>query len=214
VSTLLRLRPEETIMAHHRTPSRRRAALRPFWLAALLALTLPAWPFAEPPTAAARAPALPAPGASPSTDLASEFQQLETAAHALDPASPDATARLRALTERLAHAGGQLAREVAQLRAAQAAHAAAPAGIAPRAGRRSPAAPRAGSGSAAAGPATGAAGENTPSAPFFARRGLRKFHRAGCVFGERIRPEDRVGYPSAAAALAAGLEPCKVCRPE
>jgi hypothetical protein len=212
VSTLLRLRPEETTMAHHRCPSRRRAALRPVWLAALTVLTLPAWPFADPPRAAAPAPAPPAPAVSSSTDLVTEFHQLETAAHSLDPTSPDAVARLRVLTERLARAGGLLAREVVELCAARNPSTAARAGASTRVGKRLPAAARPGAAGTAARPV--ASGESVPSAPFFARRGLRKFHRAGCVFGERIRAEDRVGYPSAAAALAAGLEPCKVCRPE
>jgi hypothetical protein len=193
--------------------SPRRGPLPLVWLAALIVWTLPAWPFGGPAPAAAPAPAPPTPAASPSADLVTEFHQLETAAHALDPASPVATARLRDLAERLARAGGQLAREVAQLRAAREAPAAR-VGAAPRAGTRQPTAPRAGAASAASRPGAGATGESAPSAPFFARRGLRKFHRAGCVFGERVRAEDRVGYPSAAAALAAGLEPCKVCRPE
>jgi hypothetical protein len=47
----------------------------------------------------------------------------------------------------------------------------------------------------------------------FAKRGLKKFHRAGCRFGEAVKAEDRVSFATAAAAVAAGLEPCKVCRP-
>lgn len=203
-------------MAHHPSPSHRRVPLHPVWLAAIALLVVPAWPFPDPapagaPTRSARTP----PDAPASADLVTEFEQLETSAHALDPASPDAVARLRVLVERLAHAGGQLAREVARMRAAGEARAAAPAGIAPRGRKNAPASPRAGTArSPATGPTAGAAGESIANAPFFARRGLRKFHRAGCVFGERIRADDRVGYPSAAAAVAAGLEPCKVCRPE
>jgi len=203
-------------MAHRLFPCHRGAPLRPVWLAALAVLALPAWPLADSlrTTAPARAAQTP-PDAPAIADLVSEFHQLETAAHGLDPASPDATARLRVLVERLAHAGGQLAREVAERRAAREVRTAAPPGGAPRVGKGVPASPHAGAaGSPATGPTAGGAGESVASAPFFARRGLRKFHRAGCVFGERIRPDDRVGYPSAAAALAAGLEPCKVCRPE
>jgi hypothetical protein len=47
----------------------------------------------------------------------------------------------------------------------------------------------------------------------FAKRGLKKFHRAGCHFGERVKLEERVAFATIAAAVAAGLEPCKVCRP-
>jgi hypothetical protein len=203
-------------MAHRLSPSHRRVPLRPVWLAALALLAFPAWLFADPAPAGAPARSAQTPPDVPaSADLVTEFQQLEAAAHALDPASPDAVARLRVLVERLAHAGGQLAREVARMRAAGEARAAAPAGVAPRGKKLAPASPRAGTaGSPATGLAAGAAGESVANAPFFARRGLRKFHRAGCVFGERIHAEDRVGYPSAAAALAAGLEPCKVCRPD
>jgi hypothetical protein len=211
----LSLRPEEKIMAHLPSPTHRRVPRRPVWLAALALLTFPAWPFADPPPAAPARAAQTATDAPASADLVSEFQQLEAAAHGLDPAAPDAIARLRVLVERLAHADGQLAREVARMRAAEEVRAAAPAVVAPRGRKSAPASPRAGTaGSPATGPAAGAAGESVPNAPFFARRGLRKFHRAGCVFGERIHADDRVGYPSAAAALAAGLEPCKVCRPE
>src|SRR5581483_8234396 len=164
-------------------------------------------PFAAPARSAQTPPDTPA-----SPDLVTQFLQLETSAHALDPASPDAVARLRVLVERLAHAGGQLAREVARMRAAGEVRAAAPAGVALRGKKLAPASPRAGTaGSPTTGATAAGAGESVANAPFFARRGLRKFHRAGCVFGERIRPDDRVGYPSAAAALAAGLEPCKVC---
>src|SRR5262249_45816150 len=159
-----------------------RGPLLPVWLAAFIVWTFPVWPFAGSAPAAGPSPAPPAPGASTSADLVNEFHQLETAAHALDPAAPDATPRLRDLAERLARAGGQLAREVAQLRAGREATAAR-VGASPRGGSHPPAVSRAGAASAAPRPGAGATSESAPSAPFFARRGLRKFHRAGCVFG-------------------------------
>jgi Metal binding domain of Ada len=47
----------------------------------------------------------------------------------------------------------------------------------------------------------------------FGKRGLKKVHRAGCVFGERIKAEDRVYFKSMQEAAAAGYEACKICRP-
>ena len=49
--------------------------------------------------------------------------------------------------------------------------------------------------------------------PLFGKRGLKKVHRAGCIFGERIHAEDRVFFHSMARAAAAGYEACKICRP-
>jgi hypothetical protein len=48
----------------------------------------------------------------------------------------------------------------------------------------------------------------------FGKRGLKKVHRAGCVFGERIKGEDRVYFKSMQEAAAAGYEACKICHPD
>jgi hypothetical protein len=171
-------------------------------------------PMATPAPAPAAAPSAPPSGA----DLVAEFQKVEAEARALDPTSADAAARLRSLVERLARANAQLTRDLAQLRALlEARTLAAPARISTSAARtpaRTPAArpqtvrPLPGS------PAAPAADSDTAGTAFFAKRGLKKFHRAGCLFGERIKVEERVLFPTATAAANIGLEPCKVCRPE
>lgn len=53
-----------------------------------------------------------------------------------------------------------------------------------------------------------------PAGPLFGRRGGGgKVHRPGCPFGERIAVSSRVMFATLAQAAAAGLQPCKVCRP-
>jgi hypothetical protein len=47
----------------------------------------------------------------------------------------------------------------------------------------------------------------------FGKKGLKKLHRADCVFGSRIPETDRVYFKSVQEAAAAGYEPCKVCKP-
>lgn len=63
-----------------------------------------------------------------------------------------------------------------------------------------------------------AGGTATPArpaaGPLFAREGLQKYHRPGCVSGDRIAVEDRVWFASPRQASAAGLEPCRVCKPD
>lgn len=50
--------------------------------------------------------------------------------------------------------------------------------------------------------------------PVFAKRGgSGKAHRPGCTFGEKIAQSERVTFASLAQAIAAGCEPCKLCRP-
>jgi hypothetical protein len=48
---------------------------------------------------------------------------------------------------------------------------------------------------------------------FIKRNGSKKAHRPGCAFGEKIAPAERVSFASLAHAVAAGCQPCKVCRP-
>lgn len=44
------------------------------------------------------------------------------------------------------------------------------------------------------------------------RRGGR-YHRSGCPFAARIRPENGLTFPTPAAALAKGYTPCRHCKP-
>ena len=48
---------------------------------------------------------------------------------------------------------------------------------------------------------------------FIKRSGSKKAHRPGCAFGEKIAPAERISFASLAHAVAAGCQPCKVCRP-
>jgi len=58
-------------------------------------------------------------------------------------------------------------------------------------------------------------GSGKPAGAVFAKRGGdSKAHRPGCPFGERIAAGARVTYASLAQAVAAGYQPCKVCRPD
>jgi hypothetical protein len=158
-------------------------------------------------------PAPPAAAAPAATEAGpvTELLQIEAAARALDPAAPDAVAHLRELLARLARVSAQLASEQARLRQT---HAAA---NAPRPASPAKPAVRRGGATAAGKPSPSAAaakpGDTPTSAGFFAKRGLKKFHRPGCQFGERVKTEERVYFARPADAVAAGLEPCKVCRP-
>lgn len=49
----------------------------------------------------------------------------------------------------------------------------------------------------------------TSSEPFFGKTALKKLHRSGCHFGERVKVEDRSSFQK--AEDAAGWTPCKVC---
>ncbi|MDX2062368.1 MAG: Ada metal-binding domain-containing protein [Bacteroidia bacterium] len=42
---------------------------------------------------------------------------------------------------------------------------------------------------------------------------LRIYGRWNCPSGHRMKPENRVLFPSTTQALAAGYRPCKRCRP-
>lgn len=49
------------------------------------------------------------------------------------------------------------------------------------------------------------------SGPVFGGKGLAKYHKAGCRFGERIGRLERVTYVSPADARSHGRSPCQVC---
>lgn len=195
----------------------RREALLCGALLALTLLTLSARPSTAPPVAPAPTAVVPP---SPE-DLAREFRRLEQSLQSVNPSSPDAVTRLREIGRQLARANALLAEEVARLGATLSATAKAvrttPA--VSSTGRANSRRPTAGSmpggiaPGAQVGPGTASGEAAAPEGGFFARRGLRKFHRVGCYSGERIRPGDRVYFKAPAEAVAAGLEPCKVCRP-
>lgn len=52
------------------------------------------------------------------------------------------------------------------------------------------------------------------SKSLFGGKGLSRYHRPGCRFGERIDAESRVTFKSAEDAQRAGRTPCPVCHPE
>lgn len=49
--------------------------------------------------------------------------------------------------------------------------------------------------------------------PFVGSRNSAVFHLGECPHVVRIRPENRVGFPTAAAATQAGRKPCRTCKP-
>ena len=148
------------------------------------------------------------PPAAPAADPQAELARLADQVSRLDPKAPAYAARIKAVLEELIRVNQALARENAALRAQQAS-----ASLAPR-----PKKTRASGGAtstrvAGAAPAAGAA-PSAQTGPLFGKRGLKKYHRAGCTFGERIKNEDRVYFATPAAAQAAGYDACKVCHPE
>lgn len=146
--------------------------------------------------------------APPSDDPQARLARLADQVSHLDPKSPTYAPRVKAVLEELVRVNQELARENAALKAQQAAG--------PSSAR--PKKPRASGGASAARTASGAATTagttGAQAGPLFGKRGLKKYHRAGCTFGERIKAEDRVYFATPAAAQAAGYEPCKVCHPE
>lgn len=48
---------------------------------------------------------------------------------------------------------------------------------------------------------------------YVASRNSEVFHRPGCQWAERIKPENLIGYKSRAEAVKAGKRPCRVCKP-
>jgi hypothetical protein len=152
-----------------------------------------------------------APAQPAARDPEAELQRLLEEVTRLDPKAPDYQARLRLIVENLIRVNQSLARENAALRQQlAAAPPASPARPASRSGGTKAEARTSGSGTetAKADPAATAPGA------LFGKRGLKKYHRVGCQFGDRINPADRVVFASPEAAKAAGYEPCRVCRPD
>jgi hypothetical protein len=50
-----------------------------------------------------------------------------------------------------------------------------------------------------------------PAARVFGGRGLAKYHQAGCRYGERIEPAERVHFATPQEAAQKGRTPCPVC---
>jgi len=48
---------------------------------------------------------------------------------------------------------------------------------------------------------------------YVASKNSKVFHRPGCRWAERIKPENLVGYNGRAKAIKAGKRPCRVCKP-
>ncbi len=186
-----------------------------------LSLTTPL--AAAPDPGSAGAPPAPASGLAPSTaDPDMTLKRLAEEAGKLVSSTPEATARLRSLLRELIAVDQAQQREIAALRTLVDALRASTATRAPltpsRRRAKGSAMPAAAPPMVAVSPGQ-AIGTAHPSAnlasggPFFGKRGLKKVHRAGCAFGEKIHPEDRVTFRSLEEAAAAGYEPCKVCRP-
>ncbi|MGM9612195.1 MAG: Ada metal-binding domain-containing protein [Butyricicoccus sp.] len=52
------------------------------------------------------------------------------------------------------------------------------------------------------------------SGPYVSSQYSDKYHFSSCVSAQKIQPENRIYYASAADAAAQGLTPCKKCHPE
>jgi hypothetical protein len=179
---------------------------------------LPAGPSPADEVAALAARAASPPTNSPLADLTAELQRLADATDRIEPSSPDATARLKVVVRGLIEVVKADRRELGALRAGASAPVRArvvrrssrkkSAAVAAASGRPAPAA-----GAPGAPEGTGLASATAPAGAFFGKRGLKKLHRAGCVFGERIHAEDRIYFKTVQEATAAGYEACKICRP-
>ena len=185
---------------------------------------------AAPPSLAGKAGAPKAWGWSPSGGLGpaaadpdAALQRLAEETDRIKPSAPDGVARLRSVVRGLIDFERAQRREIAALRTGSGVRAATTVSrrrsrkkSGPAASEAPPAAgspsPSAGAASASGTPATASA--TAASGALFAKRGLKKVHRAGCVFGERIKVEDRVYFKSMQEATAAGYEACKICRPD
>lgn len=207
---------------------RTRSSARALALCLALAGSLAAAPAAPPPAGSSKpasGEARTAPAPSAPADPDTTLHRLAEEAAQIDPSSPEALARLRAVLRDLIDVERATRRELAALRAEVTALRTA--------GSRRTAASNSRPGSepaSAAGrpPVAGgtAAARTIPAAPasapattpvagsLFGKRGLKRVHRPGCTFGERIRSEERVSFGSLKEAAAAGYEACKVCRPE
>lgn len=170
------------------------------------------------PPAPAAARSAPTPNAAGTAALQGDtdaaLQRLADEADRIDPSAPEAVARLRSVVRGLIEVERAQEREIAALRVDRRGR-----GTTAASRRRSRApTPSSAAGAqpaAASGTPAAAAGTGDPPAAgaLFAKRGLKKVHRPGCVFGERIHAEDRVFFKSLQEATAAGFEPCKICRP-
>jgi hypothetical protein len=153
--------------------------------------------------------------------LADETEQIK-------PSAPDAVARLKSVVRELIDLERAQRREIAALRAAPAARTTASTSRRRSRKKSAPAAAatlpvttsQTSSVSTTAAPSEvggaiqAAAPTQAATGTLFGKRGLKKVHRAGCVFGERIKAEDRVYFKSMQAAAAAGYEACKICHPD
>jgi hypothetical protein len=219
-----------SLTARRGAGSRYRAGARAFVLLLGLAASLAAAP-ARPPTAdgtpgrsqspAAAKDAPPAAGktpapADPTTDPDAALQRLAAEAEKIDPSAPDAVARLRSVVRGLIEVERARGREIAALRAELGQRPST--SVARQHSRKTTSGMSRVPLSAAPGEAKSVAaaaggGDAASAGPLFGKRGLKKVHRVGCPFGERIRAEDRVFFKTVAEAQAAGYEPCKTCRP-
>ena len=56
-------------------------------------------------------------------------------------------------------------------------------------------------------------GPQAQESPIQASARGQVFHRSDCRWARKIDPDNLLGYRSAADAMAAGLRPCKICKP-
>jgi hypothetical protein len=151
--------------------------------------------------------------ALPGADTETALQRLAEEAERIDPAAPDAVARLRAVVRGLIDLERTHRQELAALRAEL-----ATVRVVSTSGNTSstaakPAASRATGRTGVPKAASTSGSEAVAAGGLFGKRGLKKVHRPGCPFGERISAETRVHFKSLADAKAAGYDPCKSCRP-
>lgn len=166
--------------------------------------------------AAAQQPSPPPASAVPAAtrDLRAELDRLAADLQKLEPTAPDYNARSKTILQRLIEVNQALLRENAALRdhlSASPAATAAPAGG--PASRGAAASPSRGGPKPMATPAPQAAVPLAPGA-YFGSKERRTLHRAGCRFGDQIHADNRIVFPTAAAAAAAGYTPCKICHPD
>jgi hypothetical protein len=162
----------------------------------------------------------PLPAAAPTYSDAA-LQRLAEETDQIKPAAPDALARLRTVIRGLIEIERAQCRETAALRARpnlRGTVSASPRRSRQKSPRATDTPPLAARAPSLAGEPTDASGTSpTTNAPaagaLFGKRGLKKVHRAGCRFGERIKPEDRIYFKSMQEAAAAGYEACKICKP-
>ncbi|MGZ4865407.1 MAG: Ada metal-binding domain-containing protein [Halobacteriota archaeon] len=54
---------------------------------------------------------------------------------------------------------------------------------------------------------------SSDAGPFIGNKATKVYHYPWCSDAAKIKPENRVTFPTAAAAKAAGYRPCKHCNP-